>query len=57
MVGTALLLLSPYLKPRRCLLLPKPSNFQTVMEGRYYCALFLELLQYREKIRVFVSFP
>lgn len=49
MVGTALLLLSPSLKPRRWLLLPKPSSFQTEMKGRHYCALFLKVLPYRKK--------
>lgn len=35
--------LNPYLQPRRCLLLPKPSNFQTEMKERYYCVLSLKL--------------
>lgn len=42
--------LSPYLQPRRCLLLPKPCNFQTEMKGRYYCVLFFKLLQCKEKL-------
>lgn len=55
MVYTAPLLLSPYLEPRICLLLPKPSNFQRDMKGRYHCALFLKLLQCREKVKYLFS--
>lgn len=50
-VYTAQLLLSPYLELRTCLLLPKPSNLQRDMKGRYHCALFLKLLQSREKVK------